>query len=237
MARNVFALALLMALALSGCSKLDMLDKVPFLGNKKAKAADFAAQYLKFKAVSKAVKAAPKAVWVALAGPRVPPLDLLHRAAAEPLHRPRCRAREQARRDSQKESAGLSTGAPSFLLADLSAVDVDVADVAAIVDVALEAQLGRLLRGIAAVAAIAAIAVARGRHGRAVGAVAAGPAVADLDPAPAVAAAIIAPRIIVAAAISTLGAAISTLAPSISTTPSREVLPSTSTELRSEVAG
>lgn len=36
--------------------------------SKKAKAADFAAQYLKFKAVSKAVKAAPKAVWVALAG-------------------------------------------------------------------------------------------------------------------------------------------------------------------------
>ncbi|HEU4682671.1 MAG TPA: hypothetical protein VFS51_13040 [Gemmatimonadales bacterium] len=40
MARNVFALALLTALALSGCSKLDTLDKLPFLGNKKAKAAE-----------------------------------------------------------------------------------------------------------------------------------------------------------------------------------------------------
>ena len=37
MARNVFGLALLAALALSGCSKLDNL---PFLGNKKAKAAE-----------------------------------------------------------------------------------------------------------------------------------------------------------------------------------------------------
>jgi hypothetical protein len=36
-ARNVFGLALLAALALSGCSKLDNL---PFLGNKKAKAAE-----------------------------------------------------------------------------------------------------------------------------------------------------------------------------------------------------
>jgi hypothetical protein len=41
-ARNAFALALLTALALSGCSQLDKLplDKVPFLGNKKAKAAE-----------------------------------------------------------------------------------------------------------------------------------------------------------------------------------------------------
>lgn len=38
MARNGFALALLAALALSGCSKLDGLN-LPFLGNKKAKAA------------------------------------------------------------------------------------------------------------------------------------------------------------------------------------------------------
>ena len=37
MARNVFGLALLAALALSGCSKL---DKLPFLGNKKAKQAE-----------------------------------------------------------------------------------------------------------------------------------------------------------------------------------------------------
>ncbi len=37
MARNVFGLALLAALALSGCSKL---DKLPFLGNKKAKEAE-----------------------------------------------------------------------------------------------------------------------------------------------------------------------------------------------------
>ncbi len=37
MARNVFGLALLAALALSGCSRLDNL---PFLGNKKAKAAE-----------------------------------------------------------------------------------------------------------------------------------------------------------------------------------------------------
>lgn len=37
MARNVFGLALLAAVALSGCSKLDNL---PFLGNKKAKAAE-----------------------------------------------------------------------------------------------------------------------------------------------------------------------------------------------------
>lgn len=37
MARNVFGLALLAALALSGCSQL---DKLPFLGNKKAKAAE-----------------------------------------------------------------------------------------------------------------------------------------------------------------------------------------------------
>ena len=36
--------------------------------SKKARAADLAAQYLKFKAVTKAVKAAPKAAWVALAG-------------------------------------------------------------------------------------------------------------------------------------------------------------------------
>ena len=40
MARNGFALALLAALALSGCSKLDSVrDNLPFLGNKKAKAA------------------------------------------------------------------------------------------------------------------------------------------------------------------------------------------------------
>ena len=37
MARNAFALALLTALALSGCSQL---DKLPFLGNKKAKQAE-----------------------------------------------------------------------------------------------------------------------------------------------------------------------------------------------------
>lgn len=37
MARNVFGLALLAALAVSGCSKL---DKLPFLGNKKAKEAE-----------------------------------------------------------------------------------------------------------------------------------------------------------------------------------------------------
>ena len=42
MARNVFGLALLAALTLSGCSKLDQLpflDKLPFVGAKKAKAA------------------------------------------------------------------------------------------------------------------------------------------------------------------------------------------------------
>ncbi|HEX7338072.1 MAG TPA: hypothetical protein VF252_12775 [Gemmatimonadales bacterium] len=40
MARNGFALALLAALTLSGCSKLDSVrDSLPFLGNKKAKAA------------------------------------------------------------------------------------------------------------------------------------------------------------------------------------------------------
>jgi hypothetical protein len=41
-ARNAFALALLTALALAGCSKLDKLplDKLPFLGNKKAKEAE-----------------------------------------------------------------------------------------------------------------------------------------------------------------------------------------------------
>ena len=49
MARNVFALALLTALALSGCSQLDKLplDKVPFLGNKKAKAAEAQAAALR----------------------------------------------------------------------------------------------------------------------------------------------------------------------------------------------
>ena len=43
MARNVFGLALLAALALSGCSKLDklpLLDNLPFVGNKKAKEAE-----------------------------------------------------------------------------------------------------------------------------------------------------------------------------------------------------
>jgi hypothetical protein len=42
MARNAFALALLTALALAGCSKLDKLplDKLPFLGNRKAKEAE-----------------------------------------------------------------------------------------------------------------------------------------------------------------------------------------------------
>ena len=44
MARNVFGLALLAALALSGCSKLDNL---PFLGNKKAKAAEAQAAALR----------------------------------------------------------------------------------------------------------------------------------------------------------------------------------------------
>ena len=44
MARNVFGLALLAALALSGCSKLDNL---PFLGNKKAKAAEVHAAALR----------------------------------------------------------------------------------------------------------------------------------------------------------------------------------------------
>jgi len=40
-ARNAFALALLTALALSGCSKLEgVRDKVPFLGNRKAKEAE-----------------------------------------------------------------------------------------------------------------------------------------------------------------------------------------------------
>jgi hypothetical protein len=43
-ARNVFGLALLAALALSGCSKLDNL---PFLGNKKAKAAEAQAAALR----------------------------------------------------------------------------------------------------------------------------------------------------------------------------------------------
>jgi len=43
-ARNVFGLALLAALALSGCSKLDNL---PFLGNKKAKAAEVHAAALR----------------------------------------------------------------------------------------------------------------------------------------------------------------------------------------------
>ncbi len=49
MARKVFALALLTALALSGCSQLDKLplDKVPFLGNKKAKAAEAQAAALR----------------------------------------------------------------------------------------------------------------------------------------------------------------------------------------------
>jgi hypothetical protein len=48
-ARNVFALALLTALALSGCSQLDKLplDKVPFLGNKKAKTAEAQAAALR----------------------------------------------------------------------------------------------------------------------------------------------------------------------------------------------
>jgi hypothetical protein len=70
-ARNVFALALLTALALSGCSKLDKLpldkvtslvdkvpslvDKVPFLGNKKAKAeATMAAQRARADSLRKA---------------------------------------------------------------------------------------------------------------------------------------------------------------------------------------
>ncbi|MEO8090081.1 MAG: hypothetical protein ABI703_07275 [Gemmatimonadales bacterium] len=44
MARNVFGLALLAALALSGCSQLDNL---PFLGNKKAKAAEAQAAALR----------------------------------------------------------------------------------------------------------------------------------------------------------------------------------------------
>ena len=44
MARNVFGLALLATLALSGCSKLDNL---PFLGNKKAKAAEAQAAVLR----------------------------------------------------------------------------------------------------------------------------------------------------------------------------------------------
>jgi len=44
MARNVFGLALLAALALSGCSKLDNL---PFLGNKKAKAAELHAAVMR----------------------------------------------------------------------------------------------------------------------------------------------------------------------------------------------
>jgi len=43
-ARNVFGLALLAALALSGCSKLDNL---PFLGNKKAKAAELHAAVMR----------------------------------------------------------------------------------------------------------------------------------------------------------------------------------------------
>jgi hypothetical protein len=43
-ARNAFGLALLAALALSGCSKL---DKLPFLGNKKAKAAEVQAAALR----------------------------------------------------------------------------------------------------------------------------------------------------------------------------------------------
>ena len=49
MARNAFALALLTALALSGCSQLDKLplDKVPFLGNKKAKQAEAQAAALR----------------------------------------------------------------------------------------------------------------------------------------------------------------------------------------------
>jgi hypothetical protein len=48
-ARNAFALALLTALALSGCSQLDKLplDKLPFLGNKKAKQAEAAAAALR----------------------------------------------------------------------------------------------------------------------------------------------------------------------------------------------
>jgi hypothetical protein len=48
-ARNAFALAILVSLALSGCSKLDNL---PFLGNKKAKAAEARAAAMKVRADS-----------------------------------------------------------------------------------------------------------------------------------------------------------------------------------------
>jgi hypothetical protein len=52
-ARNAFALALLTALALSGCSKLEGIrDKVPFLGNKKAKEAEAHAVALRARADS-----------------------------------------------------------------------------------------------------------------------------------------------------------------------------------------
>ena len=118
MARNAFALALLAALALSGCSKLDNL---PFLGNKKAKEAEVRAAALRARTDSlrKARRAADSLAQVRFAAcvdsvrtELIKPPVLVKKAKARSRKVPPPRPSEELISAQAQSACGLDASAP-----------------------------------------------------------------------------------------------------------------------------